>query len=76
MSRSISASQDTHKLPFGHRGGEYKITVQCCLFYLCRRNLGGKLGSSITETLGVENMGELTRFSLAQLGQHFGEKTG
>eukprot|EP00066_Takifugu_rubripes_P012300 XP_011601566.1 PREDICTED: DNA polymerase eta isoform X1 [Takifugu rubripes] len=40
------------------------------------RNLGGKLGASITETLGVENMGELTRFSLAQLGQHFGEKTG
>lgn len=34
------------------------------------------MGSSITETLGVENMGELTRFSLAQLGQHFGEKTG
>lgn len=26
--------------------------------------------------MGVENMGELTRFSLAQLGQHFGEKTG
>ncbi|KAM4591961.1 DNA polymerase eta [Odontesthes bonariensis] len=40
------------------------------------RNLGGKLGASITETLGVENMGDLTRFSQAQLGQHFGEKTG
>ncbi|KAM9847636.1 DNA polymerase eta [Aulostomus maculatus] len=40
------------------------------------RNLGGKLGASITETLGVKNMGELTRFSQAQLGQHFGEKTG
>ncbi|XP_040904996.1 DNA polymerase eta [Toxotes jaculatrix] len=40
------------------------------------RNLGGKLGVSITETLGVENMGDLTRFSQAQLGQHFGEKTG
>ncbi|XP_062286488.1 DNA polymerase eta [Scomber scombrus] len=40
------------------------------------RNLGGKLGTSITETLGIENMGELTRFSQAQLGQHFGEKTG
>ncbi|XP_068597124.1 DNA polymerase eta [Brachionichthys hirsutus] len=40
------------------------------------RNLGGKLGCSITETLGVENMGDLTRFSQAQLGQHFGEKTG
>ncbi|XP_054886256.1 DNA polymerase eta isoform X3 [Poeciliopsis prolifica] len=40
------------------------------------RNLGGKMGASITETLGVENMGDLTRFSQAQLGQHFGEKTG
>ncbi|XP_042358787.1 DNA polymerase eta [Plectropomus leopardus] len=40
------------------------------------RNLGGKLGASITETLGVENMGDLARFSQAELGQHFGEKTG
>ncbi|XP_066535998.1 DNA polymerase eta isoform X2 [Hoplias malabaricus] len=40
------------------------------------RNLGGKLGVSITENLGVENMGELTQFTCAQLEQHFGEKTG
>ncbi|XP_069548868.1 DNA polymerase eta isoform X1 [Brachyistius frenatus] len=40
------------------------------------RNLGGKLGASISETLGIENMGDITRFSQAQLGQHFGEKTG
>uniref|UniRef100_A0A3Q0QZE3 DNA polymerase eta n=1 Tax=Amphilophus citrinellus TaxID=61819 RepID=A0A3Q0QZE3_AMPCI len=40
------------------------------------RNLGGKLGASITETLGIENMGDLTRFSQAQLEQHFGDKTG
>ncbi|XP_061767757.1 DNA polymerase eta isoform X2 [Nerophis ophidion] len=40
------------------------------------RNLGGKLGASITAHLQVENMGELTRFSHAQLGKHFGEKTG
>ncbi|XP_034755062.1 DNA polymerase eta [Etheostoma cragini] len=40
------------------------------------RNLGGKLGASISEALGVENMGDLTRFPQAQLGQHFGEKTG
>ncbi|XP_056291392.1 DNA polymerase eta isoform X2 [Pseudoliparis swirei] len=39
------------------------------------RNLGGKLGASIAETLGIENMGDLTRFPQAQLGQHFGEKT-
>ncbi|XP_046886052.1 DNA polymerase eta [Hypomesus transpacificus] len=40
------------------------------------RNLGGKLGASISETLKVENMGDLTRFSPAQLGQSFGDKTG
>ncbi|XP_054455912.1 DNA polymerase eta isoform X2 [Anoplopoma fimbria] len=40
------------------------------------RNLGGKLGASITGTLGIENMGDLTRFSQAHLSQHFGEKTG
>ncbi|KAG7999613.1 DNA polymerase eta, partial [Nibea albiflora] len=40
------------------------------------RNLGGKLGVSIAETLQIENMGDLTRFSQAQLAQHFGEKTG
>ncbi|XP_075997846.1 DNA polymerase eta [Genypterus blacodes] len=39
------------------------------------RNLGGKLGASITDTLGIKNMGELTGFSQAQLGQQFGEKT-
>ncbi|KAK7148046.1 hypothetical protein R3I93_012375 [Phoxinus phoxinus] len=40
------------------------------------RNLGGKLGASITETLGVENMGDLTEFSRIQLEQLYGEKTG
>ncbi|XP_030627778.1 DNA polymerase eta-like [Chanos chanos] len=40
------------------------------------RNLGGKLGASITETLGVENIGDLTQFTKGQLEQHFGEKTG
>ncbi|XP_067242983.1 DNA polymerase eta isoform X2 [Chanodichthys erythropterus] len=40
------------------------------------RNLGGKLGKSIMETLGVENMGDLTQFAKVQLEQHFGEKTG
>ncbi|KAK2896329.1 hypothetical protein Q8A67_010817 [Cirrhinus molitorella] len=40
------------------------------------RNLGGKLGTSITETLGVENIGDLTQFSKVHLEQHFGEKSG
>ncbi|XP_061480782.1 DNA polymerase eta isoform X2 [Rhineura floridana] len=40
------------------------------------RNLGGKLGSSITELLGVEYVGQLIQFSESQLQTHFGEKTG
>ncbi|XP_039546355.1 DNA polymerase eta isoform X3 [Pimephales promelas] len=40
------------------------------------RNLGGKLGASITQTLGVENMGDLARVSRVRLEQLFGEKTG
>ncbi|MBN3309262.1 POLH polymerase, partial [Amia calva] len=40
------------------------------------RSLGGKLGASITETLEVENIGELTRFTRGQLTEHFGDKTG
>uniref|UniRef100_A0A0K8S190 DNA polymerase eta n=1 Tax=Crotalus horridus TaxID=35024 RepID=A0A0K8S190_CROHD len=40
------------------------------------RNLGGKLGASITECLGVQYMGELIQFSESQLHTHFGEKTG
>ncbi|XP_029305103.1 DNA polymerase eta isoform X2 [Cottoperca gobio] len=44
---------------------------------ICKiRNLGGKMGASITDTLGIKNMGDVTHFSQAQLGQHFGEKTG
>lgn len=57
---------------------EGRLTIATLFYFihLCRRNLGGKLGVSITETLGVENMGDLTRFSQAQLEQHFGDKTG
>lgn len=51
-------------------------TSQHVLLFMCSRNLGGKLGASISETLKVENMGDLTRFSPAQLGQSFGDKTG
>ncbi|XP_041921796.1 DNA polymerase eta isoform X2 [Alosa sapidissima] len=40
------------------------------------RNLGGKLGASITETMEVENIGELAKFTQGQLAQHFGVKTG
>ncbi|XP_043367504.1 DNA polymerase eta isoform X4 [Dermochelys coriacea] len=40
------------------------------------RHLGGKLGASITDVLGVEYMGQLTLFSESQLQTHFGDKTG
>ncbi|XP_042307774.1 DNA polymerase eta [Sceloporus undulatus] len=40
------------------------------------RNLGGKLGASVTELLGVEYVGQLTQFSESQLQTHFGDKTG
>ncbi|XP_009878751.1 PREDICTED: DNA polymerase eta, partial [Charadrius vociferus] len=40
------------------------------------RNLGGKLGTAITDTLGVEYIGELTQYSETELQTHFGDKTG
>ncbi|XP_064490401.1 DNA polymerase eta-like isoform X2 [Ornithodoros turicata] len=40
------------------------------------RNLGGKLGEDIKETLQVETLGEVTRFSQESLITTFGEKTG
>ncbi|XP_060610015.2 DNA polymerase eta [Anolis sagrei] len=40
------------------------------------RNLGGKLGASVAELLGVEYVGQLTQFSEQQLQTHFGDKTG
>lgn len=40
------------------------------------RSLGGKLGASVVEVLGVEYMGDLTQFTESQLQSHFGEKNG
>ncbi|XP_069708527.1 DNA polymerase eta [Phaenicophaeus curvirostris] len=40
------------------------------------RNLGGKLGTAITDSLGVEYIGQLTQFSEVELQTHFGDKTG
>lgn len=40
------------------------------------RHLGGKLGTSIKDILGVEYMGQLTQFSESHLQSHFGDKTG
>lgn len=46
------------------------------LSFVVSRNLGGKLGASVIEILGVEYMGELTQFSESQLQSHFGERNG
>ncbi|XP_053919584.1 DNA polymerase eta isoform X2 [Cuculus canorus] len=40
------------------------------------RNLGGKLGTAITDNLGIEYVGQLTQFSETELQTHFGDKTG
>lgn len=45
-------------------------------FLCCSRNLGGKLGTAITDVLGVEYIGQLTQFSETELQTHFGDKTG
>nr|XP_033792502.1 DNA polymerase eta [Geotrypetes seraphini] len=44
---------------------------------ICKiRHLGGKLGASVSQSLGVEHVGQLTQFSESQLQNYFGEKTG
>nr|KAG5693921.1 hypothetical protein BaRGS_008190 [Batillaria attramentaria] len=40
------------------------------------RSLGGKLGLSLVEELGVEMMGDLRKFSLQHLQTGYGDKTG
>ena len=46
------------------------------VFPVARRSLGGKLGQSLMEELGVEMMGDLKAFSLQHLQAAFGDKTG
>jgi len=40
------------------------------------RNLGGKFGDVVIESLGCNVMGDLLQYSLEQLQKHFDEKTG
>ncbi|XP_011865850.1 PREDICTED: DNA polymerase eta [Vollenhovia emeryi] len=40
------------------------------------RNLGGKFGDVVVESLGCKVMGDLLQYSLEQLQKHFDEKTG
>ena len=46
------------------------------LYFLFRRNLGGKFGASIMEDLQVETMGDLLKFSLPLLQEKYGDKNG
>lgn len=41
-----------------------------------RRHLGAKQGEIIVEQLGVENIGEVCKFSENELQHYFGDKTG
>lgn len=40
------------------------------------RNLGGKLGNNVVETLGIMHMAELANFSEKQLQAKYDNKTG
>jgi len=40
------------------------------------RNLGGKFGDIVVESLGCNFMGDLVQYSLEQLQKRFDEKTG
>ncbi|KAL6259254.1 hypothetical protein P5V15_009173 [Pogonomyrmex californicus] len=40
------------------------------------RNLGGKFGDVVVESLGCKVMGDLLQYSMEQLQKHFDEKTG
>lgn len=40
------------------------------------RNLGGKLGDDVVETLGITHMAELTNFTEKQLQAKYDDKTG
>lgn len=51
-------------------------TYSAFVSFIISRSLGGKLGASVIEVLGIEYMGELTQFTESQLQNHFGEKNG
>jgi DNA polymerase eta len=40
------------------------------------RNLGGKLGASVTKRLSVNYVGEIRQYTLQRLQDEFGDKTG
>ncbi|RRT44030.1 hypothetical protein B296_00055476, partial [Ensete ventricosum] len=42
----------------------------------CRKQLGGKLGSSLQTDLGANTVGDLLQFSKEKLQEHYGVNTG
>lgn len=42
----------------------------------CRKQLGGKLGSSLQDDLGVNTVGDLLKFSEEKLQERYGVNTG
>lgn len=43
---------------------------------VCRKQLGGKLGSSLQSDLGVSTVGDLLQFSEEKLQERYGSNTG
>jgi hypothetical protein len=44
--------------------------------FALRKNLGGKLGISLTEELKLKTIGDIAKLSIDFLTEQFGEKTG
>jgi DNA polymerase eta len=43
---------------------------------LFRKQLGGKLGSSLQDDFGIETVGDLLNFTEEKLQEHYGVNTG
>lgn len=57
---------------------QLSVTVDSYLVYYasCRKQLGGKLGTSLQTDLGVDTVGDLLQFSETKLQEHYGINTG
>ncbi|EEF34241.1 DNA polymerase eta, putative [Ricinus communis] len=50
--------------------------MDCNILFDCRKQLGGKLGSSLQNELGVDTVGDLLQFSEEKLQDRYGINTG
>jgi DNA polymerase eta len=54
----------------------YGVILNCENIDIFRKQLGGKLGSSLQDDLGVETIGDLLGFTEEKLQEHYGVNTG